>query len=72
MPIWGLLHSSTEAMEEMAEAYIFGRLGPTKESSYEEHLLVCEKCRESVQTAERFIHVFRAAAGGLATHVVRH
>ena len=60
---WGLLHSSIEAIEETAEAYVLGTLPPEERRSYERHLLVCEKCQEAVETVDDFIEVFRAAIG---------
>ena len=71
MPIWGLMHASPEAMEETAEAYVLQRMNQRDRSSYEEHLLICRQCRDSVQTVDRFIEVFRAAVGGTIAHATR-
>jgi len=60
---WGLLHSSVEAIEETAEAYVLGTLPPEEERSYERHLLICTKCQDAVEMVDEFIEVFRAAVG---------
>jgi hypothetical protein len=57
---WLQAHSSREAIEEIAENYVFQRMASEDAAQYEEHLLVCNHCRESVETVEEFIHVFGA------------
>jgi len=58
---WALLHSSIEATGDTAEAYVLGHLNGSECREYEEHLLVCGKCREAVDTVEEFITVLRQA-----------
>lgn len=59
---WSALHSSLDAVEETAETYVLGRLDKRDEASYEAHLLVCERCRSSVEMTDEFIEVFRDVA----------
>jgi predicted anti-sigma-YlaC factor YlaD len=55
------LHASTEALEEVAEAYVLSRLSPADLVIYEEHLLICEECREMVDSIEEFIDLLGKA-----------
>ena len=56
-----LLHCSREALDEQAEAYVLGHLAAREEQAYEEHLLLCQTCRDAVETVQEFIDVFRHA-----------
>jgi hypothetical protein len=56
------LHADKEAMENLAEEYIFGRLGGVTLTIYERHLLTCETCRRAVENGEYFIRLLRGAA----------
>lgn len=55
------LHASNDALEELAEEYVFERLSPEDLDAYEQHLLICETCRDAVETAVDFIALFRSA-----------
>lgn len=57
-----VLHSSADIVEEVAEEFVFGRLSPTDLDSYEQHLLVCDRCRRAVEEADEFISMFRGLA----------
>lgn len=45
------------------EEYAFGRLAPPQVAEFEEHLLVCEDCREALVQAEDYIRLMKAAMG---------
>lgn len=47
--------------EEVLELYALGRLEEDRLGSVEEHLLVCEDCRQAVEQAEEYAQVMRAA-----------
>lgn len=55
------LHASNDALDELAEEYVFERLSPADLDAYEQHLLICETCRRAVETAVDFIDLFRSA-----------
>jgi hypothetical protein len=55
------LHASNDALEELAEEYIFDRLSQADLDAYEEHLLICETCRRAVETADEFVALLRSA-----------
>jgi anti-sigma factor RsiW len=57
-------HSSEEALEEVSEEYLFGRLSLSETAAFEDHLQRCSLCRKTVQDAAAFIRAFRAAATG--------
>jgi predicted anti-sigma-YlaC factor YlaD len=56
------LHASADALEEVSEEYLFGRLSLSETAAFEDHLRLCSQCREAVEDAAAFIRVFRAAA----------
>jgi anti-sigma-K factor RskA len=56
-----LLHGSTVAMDETAEAYVLGHLEAADRDQFDAHLLVCEDCRDQVAAAEEFITVLKEA-----------
>jgi hypothetical protein len=62
---WEQMHASLEAIEKKAEAYLFRRMTADDVASYEEHLLLCEDCRQAVEITEQFIEIFRLAADPL-------
>lgn len=47
--------------EEVLELYALGRLEEDRLGPVEEHLLVCEECRQAVEQAEEYARVMRAA-----------
>lgn len=62
---WERLHGSAEKLEEAAEQYVLHRMPQTELVAFEEHLLVCEQCREAVEITDEFVQVFRLAATSL-------
>jgi len=56
---WAALHSSIDALEETAEAYIVGSLSPDEKRGYEQHLRECPACQELVEIVREFVEVFR-------------
>ena len=61
MQNWVDTHASIEAMEETAEMYVLSMMDAAERRRYEQHLLLCSKCRDSVQTVRDFVEVFRMA-----------
>ncbi len=53
--------------EDTLEQRALGRLGGPTLAAVEEHLLVCEQCRDRLTEIERFIAAFRGAVRGFAT-----
>ncbi|MFN7922496.1 MAG: zf-HC2 domain-containing protein [Bryobacteraceae bacterium] len=47
--------------EDMVESYALGKLSEPEESLVEEHLLVCESCRQQVELEDDFVRAFRMA-----------
>jgi len=47
--------------EEVLELYALGRLEEDRLGPVEEHLLVCEECRQAIEQAEEYARVMRAA-----------
>ncbi len=47
--------------EEVLELYALGRLEEDRLGPVEEHLLVCEDCRQAVEQADEYARVMRAA-----------
>jgi hypothetical protein len=56
------------ASEDDLELYAMGRLETGRVAEFEEHLYVCDSCRDKLETAERFI---MAMQGALETRVER-
>jgi anti-sigma factor RsiW len=52
-------HASENALEE----YALGRLPEPELASLEEHLLLCDKCRERLRTVDELIEMLRVATG---------
>lgn len=48
--------------EESAEQYSLGQLSARKVAEVEEHLLVCNSCREMVTSSDSYVAAMRAAA----------
>ena len=57
--------------QDLFEDYAFERLSLDEAANFEEHLLICEECQETLATTDEYIHVMKAAtaayAGGRAT-----
>ncbi len=51
--------------EETLELYVMARLPETDEARVEEHLLVCEECRDRVQEAEDYVQAMQTALAEL-------
>lgn len=61
--------------EDEFEDYAFDRLSGDEAAGFEEHLLICEKCQNTLQKTEEYIRLMRAAtAAYVAAHpdVTRH
>ena len=58
-------HAHKHLNDEEIEKYSMGKTAPEEESVWEEHLLVCDRCRDRVETASEFAKAMRAAAGEL-------
>lgn len=59
---FGVIHCSPEAVEDLAEQFVFRRLSTVDMDQYEEHLLVCGECRSALEQVEDFIRTLRQAA----------
>ncbi len=57
--------------EEVAEQYSMGNLPEAEEARCEEHLLVCESCRQQVLAADRYVGAIRSGAGTMAAEARR-
>jgi Fe2+ or Zn2+ uptake regulation protein len=51
--------------EEVAEKYSLGQLSARKTADVEEHLLVCDSCRQVVTVCDSFVAAMRSAAAKL-------
>ena len=51
---------------ELLEEYVFHRLPEKHAASIEEHLLVCESCRETIRELDSFVSTMKAAAASPA------
>jgi hypothetical protein len=58
---WKSIHASSEAMAELAEAFIMDRLNAIDTERVEQHLLICDGCREAVEAADNFLGLIRLA-----------
>ena len=47
--------------EEVIEQYALGMLSEAEVGEFEEHLLVCQSCREKLAETDDFVHVIRSA-----------
>lgn len=52
--------------EDVFENYLFNRLTENEVANFEEHLLVCERCQDTLAQTEDYIRVLKAAT---AAHV---
>lgn len=58
--------------QELLEEYVLHRLTEARVAQIEEHLLICEVCRESVRELDVFVSTMKAAAAAPATSQMRH
>ena len=55
----------------IAEAYVMNTLARADAAVFEEHLLVCSRCRVAVEDAEHYIRAMKIAAQRLRATKVR-
>ena len=55
----------------IAEAYVMNTLGRADAAVFEEHLLVCSRCRAAVEDAEHYVRAMKIAAQRLRTPKAR-
>jgi anti-sigma factor RsiW len=48
--------------DDVAEAYCMGALDPADAAAFEEHLLVCDECRATVDAVTEYVRAIRPAA----------
>lgn len=60
-------HVSTEHLEE----YSLGKLSPGHTDDVEEHLLICQECRESLWAIEPYNFIHHTADGPIYSRVTR-
>ncbi len=48
--------------EEVAEAYAMDSLPEADAEAFNEHLLICSRCRDAVERADEYVRAMRAAA----------
>jgi len=48
-------------VEEVAEAYVLGRLPESEAAAFEEHYIGCDECADAALAAEAFVQAMRAA-----------
>jgi methionine-rich copper-binding protein CopC len=56
------LTNTPHLSEEAIEKYILGRMAEPEVDALEQHLLLCEFCRDQVQKSEAFVQAFRSVA----------
>jgi hypothetical protein len=56
---FNLIHASTEAVEELAEEFVFARVSSPDREEYEQHLLTCATCQTAVEAVLDFIRLLR-------------
>src|SRR4029079_2874288 len=61
----GMDHERIEA-QNVIERYVMGRLAPEEEALFEEHLLECRDCRQSIEREEDFQGSLQTLAAGEA------
>jgi hypothetical protein len=59
------LDQNTHAVDEVLESYAMGTLLEPSLAELEEHLLICDHCRERLADADAYVTAMRSAAGGL-------
>ena len=47
--------------EDAFEDYAFDRLSPEDTSDFEEHLLVCEKCQQTLAETDDYVRLMKSA-----------
>jgi anti-sigma factor RsiW len=52
---------SSHADPEVLEQFILGHLSPEKEARIEDHLMVCDHCREALERADQEVLLLKAA-----------
>ena len=52
----------THSTEESLELYALGRLAEEKAESLEQHILICEECRNRLDSADTFVRAMRSGA----------
>jgi hypothetical protein len=57
--------SERESVSELAERYVLGRLTAKQFERYEEHLLICEVCRQEVELLTDLIETLSLAEEGI-------
>ena len=55
----------------VAEAYVMNTLARADAAVFEEHLLVCSRCRAAVEDAEHYVRAMKIAAQRLRATKVR-
>ena len=55
----------------VAEAYVMNTLGRADAAVFEEHLLVCSRCRAAIEDAEHYVRAMKIAAQRLRATKVR-
>ena len=55
----------------IAEAYVMNTLARAEAAVFEEHLLVCSRCRAAVEDAEHYVRAMKIAAQRLRTSKAR-
>ena len=58
--------SSSHPDDEMVESYAMNRLPENQLASFEEHLLLCERCRKRLQLIDGFVQGMRRGAKKLS------
>ena len=48
-------------MAELAEEFVMNRLDAIDMERVEQHLLICDGCRDAIEAAENFINLIRLA-----------
>ena len=56
VPTWAMPHLS----DDLLELYVMGRLDEPELAPLEEHLLICEECRNRLEGTETYIAAMRA------------
>ena len=57
-------------IEEIAEAYVLGRLPDAEAAAFEEHYMACRDCADAALAAEQFVQAMRAAGQMLDRELV--
>jgi hypothetical protein len=57
--------------EDVFEEYVFDRLSNTEASGFEEHLLICEECQDTLDTTTEYIRLMKAATAAYSSDRTR-